>query len=326
MICSGALLAQSHAETRSTAIFDLQAHRGGRALRPENTLASFRHALEIGVSTLELDCAITRDGVVVVSHDSALNPDITRDASGTFLTATGPAIVTLSFAELQQYDVGRLRPGSDYGARFTEQQAVDGTRIPRLADVYALVRQSGNHAVRFNVETKLDPTQPALTLPPEPFVKAMLKVIRKYGAESRTTIQSFDWRTLAIARRLAPEIVTVALTDQQADDDTVQAGKPGKSPWLDGLDVDDYGGSVPRLVQAIGSGVWSPNALDLDARVVAEAQALGLKVIPWTVNDPKDMERVLALGVDGVISDRPDLLRSVLAAKGIAVPSPTRVQ
>jgi glycerophosphoryl diester phosphodiesterase len=232
----------------------------------------------------------------------------------------------LSFAELQQYDVGRLRPGSDYGARFVEQQAVDGTRIPRLADVYALARKSGNREIRFNVETKTDPTQPALTVAPEPFVKAMLKVIRKYGAESRTTIQSFDWRTLAIARRLAPEIVTVALTDQQPDDDTVQAGKPGKSPWLGGLDVDDYGGSVPRLVQAIGSGVWSPNALDLDARVVAEAHALGLKVIPWTVNDPKDMERVLALGVDGMISDRPDLLRGVLVTKGIAVAPPTRAQ
>jgi glycerophosphoryl diester phosphodiesterase len=154
----------------------------------------------------------------------------------------------------------------------------------------------------------------------------MLKVIRKYGAESRTTIQSFDWRTLGIVHRLAPGIVTVALTDQQADDDTVQVGKPGKSPWLGGLDVDDYGGSVPRLVKASGSGVWSPNALDLDQRVVDEAHALGLKVIPWTVNDPKDMEHVLALGVDGMISDRPDLLRSVLEAKGIAVPSPTRAQ
>lgn len=313
-------------ETSATHGFDLQAHRGGRGLRPENTLPAFRHALEIGVSTLELDCAVTKDGVVVVSHDSALNPDITRDANGKFLGATGPSIVTLTFAELERYDVGRLRSGGDYGARFPEQQAVDGTRIPKLADVYALVRRSGNHELRFNVEAKLDPTQPALTLPPQPFVEAMLKVIRESGFASRTIIQSFDWRTLDIVHKLAPQVVTVALTDEQLGEDTIEKGKLGASQWLGGLDVDDYGGSVPRLVKANGSQVWSPNALDLNAGVVAEAHALGLKVIPWTVNDPKDMERVLALGVDGMISDRPDLLRSVLEAKGLAVPRPTPVR
>lgn len=303
--------------------FDLQGHRGARGLRPENTLAGFTWALELGVRTLELDCAVTRDGVVVVSHDSSLSPEITRDSSGKFLEEAGPPLYTLTFAELQQYDVGRLRPDSDYAARFPEQQPVDGQRIPRLADVYALVRDSGNRDVRFNIETKLDPLQPELTAPPEPFVKALLGVIRDSGMESRTTVQSFDWRTLALVRQLAPDLTTVALTDQQPDEDTMEVGKPGASPWLGGLDVDDYGGSVPKAVKAIGARVWAPHALDLDERLVAEAHALGLAVIPWTVNDPKDMERVLAVGVDGLISDRPDLLRSLLQSKGIAVPLPT---
>ena len=192
--------------------------------------------------------------------------------------------------------------------------------------MYGLVRKSGNLEVRFNVETKLDPTQPALTLPPKAFVEAMLKVIHHSGFASRTTIQSFDWRTLNIVHQLAPRMVTVALTDQQLGEDTIEEGKLGSSQWLGGLDVDDYGGSVPKLVKANGSQVWSPNALDLNASVVSEAHALGLKVIPWTVNDAKDMERVLALGVDGMITDRPDLLRSVLEAKGMAVPRPTPVR
>jgi glycerophosphoryl diester phosphodiesterase len=319
--CALALICVAGAGSKS--IFDLQGHRGGRGLRPENTLAAFAHALELGVRTLELDCAVTKDSVVVVSHDSALNPDITRGPDGRFLATIGPSIYALTFEQLRQYDVGRLRPGSEYGARFPEQQAVDGERLPRLADVYALVKKSGNAQVRFNVETKLDPTQPHLTASPEAFVKAMLKVIRASGMASRTTIQSFDWRTLAIVHKLAPKLVTVALTDQQPDDDTVQVGKPGVSIWLGGLDVDDFGGSVPKAVKAIGARVWSPNALDLNARVVDEAHALGLAVIPWTVNDPKDMVQVLALGVDGMISDRPDLLRAVLVAKGMAVPAPT---
>ena len=321
-----AALCSAYTSAGHNAMFDLQGHRGARGLRPENTLAGFMWALELGVRTLELDCTVTRDGVVVVSHDPILNPDHTRDSSGRFLEAAGPPLNTLSYAELQRYDVGRLRPGSDYAARFPEQQPVDGERIPRLADVYALVRKSGNRDVRFNVETKLDPLRPELAAPPEPFVKALLAVIRDSGMESRTTVQSFDWRTLLLVRRLAPDIVTVALTDQQPDEDTMEVGKAGASPWLGGLDVDDHGGSVPKAVKAIGATVWSPHALDLNERLVTEAHALGLAVIPWTVNDPKDMERAISVGVDGLITDRPDLLRTLLQAKGIAVPSPTRMR
>jgi glycerophosphoryl diester phosphodiesterase len=310
-------------ESARTPVFDLQGHRGARGLRPENTLAGFAWALELGVPTLELDCGITRDGVVVVSHDRALNPEHTRDAEGRFLKVPGPLLRELTYAELQQYDVGRIRPGSDYAALFPEQQPVDGERIPRLADVFALVQKSGNRDVRYNVETKIDPTQPDTTVTPEAFVAALIDVIRTAGMEARTTIQSFDWRTLVLARKLAPEIAVVALTDQQPDEDTMEVGKPGTSAWLGGFDVDDYGGSVPRTVQALGARVWSPHALDLDPRSVAEAHELGLTVVPWTVNDPKDMERAIALGVDGLITDRPDLLRSVLESKGIAVPVPT---
>jgi glycerophosphoryl diester phosphodiesterase len=216
-------------KSKTASHFDLQGHRGARALWPENTLTGFARALEIGVTTLELDCGITADGVVVVSHDRLLNPDHTRDADGRFLDATGPSLRTLTYAQLQQYDVGRLRPGSDYAAAFPEQQPVDGERIPRLVDVFAMVQKSGNRRVRFNVETKIDPTQPGQTATPEEFAIALIEVIRAAGMESRTTIQSFDWRTLVLVRKLAPGIAIVALTDQQPDEDTMEVGKPGAS-------------------------------------------------------------------------------------------------
>lgn len=323
----GACTAIPPAKPEAAAVtFDLQGHRGARGLRPENTLAGFSYALGLGVTTLEFDCGVTADGVVVVSHDRLLNPDHTRDAGGKFLEATGPSLRTLTYAQLQQYDVGRLRPGSTYAAQFPEQQAVDGERIPRLADVYALVRKSGNRKVRFNVETKIDPTLPGQTATPEEFAIALIEVIREAGMESRTTIQSFDWRTLVLVRKLAPGIAVVALTDQQPDEDTMEVGKPGASAWLGGFDVDDHGGSVPRVVQALGAKVWSPHARDLSPALVAEAHALGLAVIPWTVNDPRDMEQAIALGVDGLITDYPDRLRTVLQSKGIAVPTPTRMR
>jgi glycerophosphoryl diester phosphodiesterase len=148
--------------------FDLQGHRGARGLAPENTLAGFKRALAVGVTTLELDTGVTRDGVVVVSHDRLLNPDHTRDAAGQFLAVPGPAIVDLTYAELRQYDVGRIRPGSELAAQFPEQQAVDGERIPRLVDVFALVEASGNRTVRFNIETKIEPGHPEQRFPPSP--------------------------------------------------------------------------------------------------------------------------------------------------------------
>jgi glycerophosphoryl diester phosphodiesterase len=305
---------------RTAGSFDLQGHRGARGLWPENTLTGFSRALDIGVSTLELDCAVTRDGVVVISHDPVLNPDHTRDAQGAFLPAPGPPISTLSYAQLRQYDVGRLRPGSDYAARFPEQRPVDGERIPRLADLYALVATRGDRAVRFNVETKVYPDRPELTVTPEVFAERLLAVVLEAGMGARTTIQSFDWRTLSFVQRHAPQVATVALTDQQGEDDTVWFGRTQASPWLGGLDANDYGGSVAKLVAASGARIWSPNHLDVDAHRVAECHALGLTVVPWTINEAAEMRRLIALGVDGMISDRPDLLRSVLQGVGLAVP------
>lgn len=302
--------------------FDLEAHRGGRGLAPENTLAAFAHALALGVTTLELDTAITRDGAVVVSHDSVLNPDLTRDAAGHWLDGPGPPLFQLTLAELRRYDVGRLRPGTAYAARFPQQAAADGQRLPTLAEVFALAGKAGGATVRFNVETKLDPRHPEETAAPEPFAAAVIAAVRGAGMAKRVTLQSFDWRTLRIAQRTAPAIPTVCLTTQHPGDDNVQAGVPGPSPWLAGFDVDDFGGSVPRLVHAAGCPVWSPDARDLSPAAVAEAHAQGLTVVAWTVNEEAEMDALIAAGVDGIISDYPDRLRRVAARRGLALPHP----
>lgn len=309
-----------HGQPLGSGTFDLQGHRGARGLWPENTLAGFAYTRALGVSTFELDCAVTRDAVVVVSHDPQPNPDHTRDGQGGFLQVPGPPICTLTYAQLQQYDVGRLRPGTPYAAHFPQQQPVDGERIPRLAKLFAMIDAQHDPLVRFNIEAKVFPLQPELTVAPETFVRLLLDDVLRAGLEARVTIQCFDWRVLKLVRKLAPQIATGALTDQQGEDDTVYLGRPGPSPWLAGLDINDFGGSVPRLAQASGAVVWSPNYLDLTASAVLEAHELRLVVIPWTVNAPADMQRIVALGVDGMISDRPDLLRAVLQQRGIAVP------
>lgn len=299
--------------------FDLQGHRGARGLAPENTLAAFAKALEIGVTTLETDLAVTRDGVIVLSHDPVLNPDIVRGPDGQWLAASGPAINSLTLAELERYDVGRIKPGTKYEQTFAAQVPADGQRIPTLAELIELVQRAGK-APRFNIETKLSPDKPGEAPDPETFARLVVEAVRAAGLAQRTTIQSFDWRTLVAARRLAPEIETVCLTYEKTLQDRSDGDTRRPSPWLAGLDPADYGGSVPRLAKAAGCGTWSPYFRELGPAAVAEAHALGLKVLPWTVNAPQDLVRMIDMGVDGLITDYPDRAREVMAAKGIALP------
>lgn len=309
---------------------DLQGHRGARGLAPENTLPAFAKALEVGVTTLELDTAVTKDGVVVVAHDPTPNPDIARLDGKWIEKGAVPPIHEMTFAELQRFDIGRLRPDTPYAKRYPEQVPVDGTRYARLSDLFAMVRRSGNRHVRFNIETKVSPLAPRETLAPEPFARALIAEIRANRMADRATIQSFDWRTLQVVQKEAPEIATVYLTARQRFLDTVctgaKAGSPtttpaecGPSPWTAGFQLRDHG-SVAKMVKAAGGAIWSPEFRDLDAAALGEARALGLKVVVWTVNDPAQVAKLLEMGVDGIISDRPDLVRAEMAKRGLRLP------
>jgi glycerophosphoryl diester phosphodiesterase len=280
-------------------------------LAPENTLAAFRTALDLGVSTLETDLAVTKDGVLIISHDPSLNPDLTR-LYGQWI-ATGPTIQSLTLAELKRYDIGRTNPNSKYGQQFADQKPADGERFPTIEEFFAMAGPD----VRFNIEIKTNPTKPDLAPDPERFAQLTVEAIRKGKAGARSTIQSFDWRGLIAARRLAPEIATGCLSIESNNFDTVGRGAPQPSRWLGGLDLKTHGGSVPKLAKAAGCAVWSPFWRNVTAENVKEAQALGLKVVPWTVNNPGDMAQLIDLGVDGLITDYPDRAKPVLATKGL---------
>lgn len=296
------------------AALDLQAHRGGRGLAPENTLAAFERALETGVTTLELDVGITADGVLVVAHDPFLNPYLVRDAKGEWLAAKGPSLRSLTLAQVKTYDVGRIKPGTPYASQFASQQPRDGTRMPTLAEVFALVKARGANDVRFNIETKLSPLAPDETANPEVFANSLVNAIRDAGLAGRVTVQSFDWRTLQIVQGLDNTIPTAYLTIQTANTDNVNQGA-----WTAGMKLADHG-SIPKMVKAAGGAIWSPNGGALKADDVKEAQALGLKVLPWTINSEADMDRLIGWGVDGIITDYPDRLREVMQKRGLALP------
>jgi glycerophosphoryl diester phosphodiesterase len=292
---------------------ELQGHRGARGLFPENTLVGFAGALAIGVDALELDVAVTADDVVVVTHDPQLNPDITRTGDGTWLGHAGPAIRSLNAVDLRRYDVGRIRPGCAYATLFPDQQPYDGAPIPALADALRI-----DPGASFNLELKTFPLHPGLAVDGAAMADAVAAVADVSGAAHRISVQSFDWRGPRHLRRVRPDIGLSWLTRATILDEA--------RVWWDGPHPSDFAGSVPRAVAAEGGPCWGPHYADLTEDTIAEAHALGLRVVPWTVNLPEDMRRLIGWGVDGLITDRPDLARRVLAEEGYPLPPSRRVE
>lgn len=302
--------------------FDLQGHRGARGLAPENSIPGFEKTLAVGVTTLEMDTVMTADGRVAVYHDLTLHPERTRGPDGQWLAEEQPrpVLFELGSGALAAYDIGRLKPESETAERFPGQQGADGVRIPLLADVLARAEALSGGTVRYNIETKISPERPALSPAPRRFAEALVAAIRAAGVTERATVQSFDWRTLQAVQALEPALPTVYLTAEQRWLDNVRRGREGESPWTAGFDVDDYDGSIPRLIRAAGGAVWSPFYRDLRPADLQEARRLGLRVVVWTVNEPADMASLIDLGVDGIITDYPDRLRAVMEAKEMPLP------
>ena len=289
-------------------------HRGAAGLAPENTLAAFEKALALGVDGLEMDVRLTADGEVVVHHDFALKPETTRTPDGTWIKGSPPPLLKdLRLDEIKTYDVGRLRPFSLYSRRYPDQQPADGERIPTLREVLTLLRSKGDESTALWIEIKTSPERADATPDPETVVETVVVILREKRFLARTRFLSFDWRTLALVRKIAPGVPTVYLSLSSSTLDNIQPGKPGPSPWTAGIDVDDFQGSVPKAVHAAGGRRWGPHYRSITSDLVAEAHRLGITVYPWTVDDRNDMIRVMDLGVDGIITNRPDVLKSVIS-------------
>jgi glycerophosphoryl diester phosphodiesterase len=295
---------------RPQAAFDLEGHRGTRGLRPENTLAAFGKALQIGVTTLELDTSVTRDGVVVVSHERRISP---LECQG---PGVGQLIRDLTFAEIEQLDCGTRHPPNPATDPFViTQESVPGTHMPSLAQVFELVDRYGAADVQFDIETKIDPTV-SDTVDPATFAQKVLGVIRQYGMTQRSLLQSFDWRTLVAAKQELPSLKTVAL----AQAPTIFPG----TPWTAGVSIapDAWSaGSLAEAVKSIGASVVSARFQDITDPLIAAAHRQGLQIVPWTVNDAPTMASLIDRGVDGLITDYPNIGRDVMAQKGMKLPA-----
>ncbi|ARA94867.1 glycerophosphodiester phosphodiesterase [Rhodothermaceae bacterium RA] len=273
--------------------FDLQGHRGARGLLPENTMPAFRRALELGVTTLEMDVVISKDGQVVVSHEPWFSGTICTQPDGTPVPVEDERrfnLYALPYAEIARYDCGSRRH-----PRFPRQQPVPAVK-PLLKDVIAMaeayVAETGRPPVHYNIETKSTPEGDGLYHPePERFTRLLYDVLVETGIKDRSIIQSFDVRTLQVVRRLDPALRLALLVGREAD-----AGVDGNLERL---------GFTPAL--------YSPDYRLVDAALVEAVHARGMQLIPWTVNDLDEMRRLKALGVDGLITDYPDVGVQLLA-------------
>lgn len=304
--------------------FDLQAHRGGRGETTEESLRAFAKSLELGVSTLELDVVVTKDGQPLVWHDPTIQPAKCDDtapavAADPQYPYVGKLVHDLTLAQIRTLDCGKMLDD------FPGAEVVSDNRIATLPDVFALA-DSYAADVRYNIETKVEAADPETSASPQESVDVILAAVRSAGKMGQVEIQSFDWRTLPLVRQAEPSIPLVALWDETT-------WVPG-SPWLNGIDPAVVADPVVGATM-VGADVVSPGysvpyglapddpgfTLVADRAFVDRAHALGLKVIPWTVNDADTMRAQIATGVDGIITDYPALLRGVMAQLGMPLPT-----
>lgn len=313
-------------------VFDLEAHRGGRDVRPENTLYSYAYAIELGATSIECDMQLTKDGQIVMSHNPILNSDITRDENSNYIENNKYDIRLMTVDELKKFDVGVMDPNcGEYYDLHGKTQFTYDAKIPTLEELMQLIQSYGDKNIVLNIETKSYPDPASAgyknNADPKKFVEVFNNIVKKYDMEDRVVLQSFDWQTLIEMKKLNPNISTSALWQEQPswgrDSESLRRYEKKKSPWLGGLDIKDYQGNPVKAAHAIGADIISPYYTEISKQDVDEAHSLGMKVVPWTVNNEKDMNMLLDMGVDGIISDKPWLLKQVLEKRNIKLHTPT---
>ncbi|MCK5818038.1 MAG: glycerophosphodiester phosphodiesterase [Psychromonas sp.] len=307
---------------------DIYAHRGFRAIAPENTLPAYSDALKIGVDVVDMDVNMTKDGVLVVTHNLGLDPDLTKDKNGAWIKKR-VAIKDLTLKQVKSYTVGYIKPGSGLAKRYPHHIGIPDVTIPTLLEVIKYIHAVVGDRVRFQIEMKTNPNKPKFSVTPIKMAKALNHIIKETGIVDQAEVQAFQWQALIDLKRLNPKIKTAFLTDHTttpnspADEKIIGDGYAWTSP----LKASDYNYDYPEMVQKLGGTFWEPYEPDLTKERFDEAHKLGLKVVTWGWSEQEGtdfnyevVEKLISWGVDGIITDRPDILRGVFAANGLILP------
>ena len=287
-------------------------HRGARGDLPENTLKSFKYLFENDISAYETDIVISKDLVPVINHDFRLNPALTKDGEGNWITNDDIKIYELTYEQLSKFTIGSINKKSKYGRKFYNQKNLTEQEIPKLSDLLELTSKNLSNNLVINLEIKSTPIEENLTPNPNEMVKLIMDEVNKFELIDKIVFSSFDWRILNEIKVSFPKTSRAYLTSEKK-------GKIyDKSPWLNFMPLYDSDvNELPRLIKTLGGKAWHPKHTDINKDVVGISHEEGLPVNVWTVNEEYDMMRMIDYGVDGIITDHPIKLKQLCEENGI---------
>ena len=287
----------------------LVGHRGARGLMPENTIESFEYILDNGISAIEFDVLLTKDKIPVITHDFHLSKSITRNAKGNWLLKNGPKINDLTVADLQMFDVGGVDKRSSYGSLYPEQAFLSDVRIPKLSDLLELACRPKGQNLFLLLEVKSEPS-----IDKRNVIEHIVFEIQKRSLSNRVVLHSFDWNLLEECFLIAPEMPRSYLSKlPESSDDPFDKPTEESSP-----DFASFNCSIPEAIQAAGGHLWCPYFKDITIELVTEAHNLGLPVCTWTVNEVEDIENMIDMGIDGIITDYIDRAKKIFKSRGLS--------
>ncbi|ASG67891.1 glycerophosphoryl diester phosphodiesterase [Francisella halioticida] len=309
-------------------VVNIYAHRGLRPLAPENTLPAYTEAMRVGIDVVDMDINMTKDKVLVVAHNQTLNPDLTKDKNGNWITKSIP-IKDLTLAQLKQYTVGYIKPNTPTAKMYPNHVGMPGVHMPTLQQVITYVKSNVGSRVRLQIEIKTNPYNPKVSSSAQEMAEALNKVLVKNHISSSVEVQSFEWQALVDLQKLNPKVQTAYLTDHTTDPMNTQQAKAmtNYQKWTAPLNPKDFNYDYPLMVKKLGGTFWEPYEKDLTKANLDEAHKLGIKVVTWgwTEKEGTDfnynvVSKLIDWRVDGIITDRPDILRGLETAKGLDLP------
>lgn len=303
---------------------EVYAHRGGRAIYPENTLEAYLYSTKLGVDFIDMDVGVTQDGIVVVTHNSVLDPDMVQTLQGHFVSYTESErknylVKNFTYAQLKQFKVGKLNQDRPYARLFPMQKQLDNVYMPTLEEVIDTINQLSQNQVKFQIEMKTNPLYPEDTVSPDVFAQKIYGILKKKNIVESAEVQSFDWRCLYALQNLDYRVRTAYLTSRERAQEFTSKDKLVRTRWTGGKDIVNYNDCTPCMIAALGGKIWGPEDSEVTKESIDMAHKFGLKVAVWssperagTTFDEKRNKDLIAWGVDGIISDDPAQLKKLL--------------
>ena len=285
-------------------------HRGARGLYPENSLLGFMNVLKSGIEIIELDIVFSKDGIPIITHDQDISPFFCRDSKGEFIKDK-IKISAFNAEELYACDIGRFNPETEYGKYFPEQIQLDGVFLSSLQELLNLVQLPEYQHANLLIEIKSDPD--ILDKDGKKIISVLAKQIKDANLINRVIFHSFDWVLLSQCKHHAPGILTSYLTKTiHHDDIDIQV-----SNWNSSIEEVQNPSVIPEKIYEAGGSIWCPHFKEITKDSLLAAEKYNLLVFAWTVNEPADIDIMIDLGVDAIVTDYPPRVKKCLASKGM---------